>query len=411
VSLKRRQRLLFGNNVGAGAAVVSASFSATLLSTLVPQVSTGGSTPTFTRATTAYEATYLTTIAAGFTLQQCAAGEARFTGARRIAQDNWSILDSNSVAITAGNGADSRWADAASNLGYHSEGAATNLALWSNDWTNAAWVKTTMTTAFTSTGPDGVANSATRITATAGNALALQTILAAASSRTFSLWVKRITGSGNFQLTQDGAAFTTVTTTAGWTKVELNASILNATIGVRIVTNGDAFDVWCGQFEAGASSSSPIPTTTVSVTRNGDKLSYSAASNINNVTGTCYLEIAVPQAAAAAGNLLAFADASLNRQVFNINASTVTAYDFTNTPSWTFTVGGGTVRKCASSWGSSLWKFAGDGSYKTPDGAFNNNLGIGVGYGIGAFQLQGNIRNLVLYSSAKTGAELAALTT
>ena len=50
------------------------------------------------------------------------------------------------------------------------EPAATNLVLHSNDHTNAAWSNTNSTDARTATGPDGVANSATVITASAGSA-------------------------------------------------------------------------------------------------------------------------------------------------------------------------------------------------------------------------------------------------
>lgn len=395
--------------------VAPASFSATLLSTLVPQVFTGSSTPTYTRATTAYVATYLTTIAAGFTLQQCASGEARFTGARRLAQDSWSILDSNSVAITTGNGADSRWADAASNLGYLSEGAATNLLLWSNDLTNAAWVKTTMTTAFTSTGPDGVANGATRVTATAGNALCLQTYVAAASSRTSSFWVKRITGSGNFELTQDGAAFTVKTTTAGWTKVELNASILNATVGFRIVTNGDAFDIWCGQFEAGSESSSPIPTTTVAVTRNADVLTYSTASNLNTSTGTMYAEVTYN--AYTSGDAIIVGDSGVASAPLYVNSDKFKCWDGTNIvvlSNTSYAPPQATPRKAASAWGaggisgSVAGSAALSGSF---DGTLNmTSISVG-GYNSGVQTLKGTIRNFSIWTTKKTDAELQALTT
>jgi hypothetical protein len=225
-----------------------------------PSIALGSATPTFTRATTGY-----TKLATGL-WAPVGIGVARS-----------GYLGFNDTPSAYG--------------GWFAEGARTNLLLFSNDLTNAAWVKTTMSTAATSTGPDGVANSATRVTATAGNALCMQLITAAASSRTLSFWVKRITGAGNFDLTQDGLAFTTVATTAGWTQVPgLTASILNATPGFRIVTNGDAFDVWCGQFEAGTFASSPIPTAAVAVTRNMDILTYPGAGNVLAAQGTLYCE-------------------------------------------------------------------------------------------------------------------------
>src|SRR5579871_6199535 len=54
--------------------------------------------------------------------------------------------------------------------------ARTNDALWSNDLTQSAWTKTNVTAALNATGPDNVANSASTITASAGNGTILQAI-------------------------------------------------------------------------------------------------------------------------------------------------------------------------------------------------------------------------------------------
>ncbi len=75
-------------------AVAPASFSATLLSTLVPQVYTGSSTPTFTRATTAYVTDF-----EGL-LKQVPSGASRHTGARFVS--NLCPTSSASIAV-AGN--------------------------------------------------------------------------------------------------------------------------------------------------------------------------------------------------------------------------------------------------------------------------------------------------------------------
>lgn len=176
--------------------------------------------------------------------------------------------------------------------GYFAEGAATQLVtpLASvRDMTNAAWVKTTMTTAQTSTGIDGVGNSCTRCTATAGNATSIQTLVAAASSRTYSVWIRRVTGTGNIELTQDGATFTNIAgslNSSTFTRVELNASQLNATFGIRIVTNTDAIDVDFNQFEASTFATSPVDVG--SVTRNADVLTYPTNPWLNAATGTIF---------------------------------------------------------------------------------------------------------------------------
>ncbi len=161
------------------------------------------------------------------------------------------------------------WDAALSKFGILVEPAATNLALQSDDFTNASWTKSNMTTAFTSSGPDGGTNNASRLTASAGNATALQAITSGSSSRITSMWVKRITGSGNIDLTQDnGSTWQTMTVTASWTRVNLTAATLtNPTVGIRIVTNTDAIDVWGFQHETGIVATSTIPTLGSTVTR------------------------------------------------------------------------------------------------------------------------------------------------
>lgn len=85
-------------------------------------------------------------------------------------------------------------------LGILVEEARTNLCLQSSDLTNASWVAQAATTAKTATGPDGAANSATTVTATAANAYVKQLITSASASRTTSAYIKRRTGSGTVTL-------------------------------------------------------------------------------------------------------------------------------------------------------------------------------------------------------------------
>jgi hypothetical protein len=149
------------------------------------------------------------------------------------------------------------------------ENQSTNLVLWSRDLTNAAWTKSNMTTAQTATGADGGANSATTLTATAGNATALQAITSASSARITGCRIRRRTGSGTVELTQDnGTTWTPVTVTTSWTRVSIaSVTSTNPTVGIRIVTSGDAVDVDYFQHEAQAFLSADIPTTSATVTR------------------------------------------------------------------------------------------------------------------------------------------------
>lgn len=152
------------------------------------------------------------------------------------------------------------------------EGARTNLCLWSNDQTNAAWVKTNVTAALNQTGPDGVANGACSLTATAGNGTVLQSIISGSANRYGSIWIKRITGSGNIDITLDGGtAWTTIAVTTTWQQLgKAQTAVTNPNFGLRIVTSGDAVAVKFGQVESADFPTSPITTTTIAVARSPD---------------------------------------------------------------------------------------------------------------------------------------------
>ncbi len=151
--------------------------------------------------------------------------------------------------------------------------ARTNLALWSSDLTNAAWVKVNGTAAKTQTGLDGLANSASSFTATSANATVLQTVTSASANRAFTVYIKRITGTGTVQITQDGGTtWTAVSLTGSAQRFTIQQSVLNPSFGIRIVTSGDAVWVDAVQLEAASFASPYIPTTTAAATRAADSI-------------------------------------------------------------------------------------------------------------------------------------------
>lgn len=160
------------------------------------------------------------------------------------------------------------------------EDSQTNLTLWGSDFTNAAWTKTNMTAAFTATNPEGRANQASTLTATAANATALQNYVNASNTRRSSCVMRRRTGTGAVDITNDnGSTWTTVTLTDKYTLVlgATQQSITNPTVGVRIQVSGDAVDVaWfnSGNYSGTSNSNymSPIPTFGVSAARNAGKI-------------------------------------------------------------------------------------------------------------------------------------------
>jgi hypothetical protein len=76
------------------------------------------------------------------------------------------------------------------------EEARTNLRTYSNDQTQAIYIKLNGAAALTATGPDGVANSASTFTASAANAGLYTTLAATAATYAISFFAKRRTGSG-----------------------------------------------------------------------------------------------------------------------------------------------------------------------------------------------------------------------
>ena len=174
------------------------------------------------------------------------------------------------------------------------EESRANSLLWCRDATNAAWVKTNVTAAKTQTGIDGVANACTSLTATSANGTCVQTVTLASASRTSSVYLKRLSGTGNVQVTMDNVTWTTVDLSNGlWNRIVLSATVTNPVVGIRLATSGDAVAMDFGQIEAGAFVTSPILTTTAIVTRSADVASMSGQNFITwyaQEIGTIYTE-------------------------------------------------------------------------------------------------------------------------
>jgi hypothetical protein len=172
---------------------------------------------------------------------------------------------------------------AGESLGLLVEEARTNIALHNRDLSNVAWTATNVTAVKDQTGADGVASSASKITASADNGTILQAITATAATRTTSAYVKRITGSGTVELTQNGGTtWTAVTVTNSWTRVNLvAAAVTNPSVGFRLGTNGDSIAVDYVQCESSAGVTSVIETGGASVTRAAD-VTVITGSNFTN---------------------------------------------------------------------------------------------------------------------------------
>jgi hypothetical protein len=151
------------------------------------------------------------------------------------------------------------------------EEARTNRLLWCRDATQTNWTKTDITAAKDQTGIDGVANAASSLTATADAGTCIQTITLASGSRTGSVYLKRLTGTGVVQVSLDGSTWSTVELSdTEWRRIVLSGTVTNPVVGVRIAVSGDAVAMDFGQVEDGAFVTSPILTTGASATRSAD---------------------------------------------------------------------------------------------------------------------------------------------
>lgn len=171
------------------------------------------------------------------------------------------------------------------------EKAVQNLAIYSEDASNAAWVKTNITRAEqTATAPDGAAV-VDKITADAANGTMLQTVTAAEGNYSFSCWLKRLTGTGWIDLTTDnGTTWTRKYVVDSWQRFDVTKSTTNPVFGIRIQTSGDAVLFWGGQLNTGKYPKSYVPTTTAAVTKAAETLKIPTSGNVDNDNGTMIVQ-------------------------------------------------------------------------------------------------------------------------
>ncbi len=296
-------------------------------------------------------------------------------------------------------------------------GTGVTLDLWVNGAASGALVIDNVSVklaavqpAKTATGLDGIANTATTLTATAADAIILQPISLASAARCASAYVKRRTGTGTISFTQDGGStWTDITSqinSSTWSRVQITSTLANPSVGFKISTSGDAIDVDCVQNEAGAKATSPIVTTTTTVTRNADSLAYQTASNIDFAVGTIYCEV---QSTPTGSNRNAVAPGNSSCNASNSSSTSWRAFDGTTVVEKTGLSDISTGRrKRANSWGPANTKVTGDGL--TPaSGAFDGLFGDGAILYI-AQNFQGYIGPVAIYNYQMTDAELQAIT-
>jgi hypothetical protein len=216
----------------------------------------------------------------------------------------------------------------------------------------------------------------------------------------------------------------------GWYRVQITTTVSSATIvtlirasntatsgGTQPSYQGDGvstFTVWGAQLEAGAFASSYIPTTSASVTRNADVLTYPTGGNVDGTKGTAYAE--TTESSSYLSKYFINADSLGNMPIiYYSTVGKLSIYDgITESKDLSFTQSTSIIQKVASKWGNSSMKtFSGgiSGTGASFDG--NINMGTRFGFSVGSpatVEMYGTIRNVKIWKKALTDTQLTNMT-
>jgi len=168
----------------------------------------------------------------------------------------------------------------------------TNSALYCRDMTNGVWVKTNIAAALDQTGIDGGVSSASRLTASANNATVMQTVIATAANRVFSVFLKRIEGSGAVSLTLDGGTtWTAASVTSSWKRFSAPyQNIADPVFGIKMAVSGDVIAADAAQMQASIYPTSTILTAGSSVTLAAESIDVMSIPWFNASSGSMAVE-------------------------------------------------------------------------------------------------------------------------
>jgi hypothetical protein len=303
------------------------------------------------------------------------------------------------------------------------EGQRSNILLWSRVFDNEAWTATNVSVAANQTGEDGVANAAYSAWATDTGGTLCQAVTIASAAYSGAISIKRITGTGTIKLSLDGGSTYgsdvagSLSTSAWYRASKANQTLANPSFCVQIGTSGDNVAIDYAQNEAGAFSSSRIPTTTAAVTRNADVLTFATSGNINSTVGTATATVDYNNSGNQAQVATALGSPTVDRGIISFITATgekMMTYDGTNNPRY-LTALVTTPAKYATRWGNSEMNVSINGTLSA-GGSFDGNFDIGTNAQIGWYSLGatsylwGHIKGLKIWNRAFTDAELQAIT-
>ena len=341
---------------------------------------------------------------------------------------NATYLDSDGLIKTASSNIPRIEYDADGNvLGLLVEESRTNLLPYSEDFSNAAWVKSgSAVTTSEADAPDGT-KSAYEVDLDTGGTI-YETVTVAAVAHTFSVWL-RADEPGQIRLarTNLGSDGTDVNVTTEWKRFDVVITPTTTSDGPQVRRN-DAGQlskvyVWGAQLEAGAFPTSYIPTNGATATRAADDASIPvSAFGYNQSEGTVVVEGLRFGTSAVFPRIASINDGTTSNEIYaTIFGSTnqaVTHVVLGGTVETTLspvTIGAGLFAKIARSYknNSSYPAINGvaqaeDTTVSIPSGLSQVNIGQRPA---SAEYLNGYIKSIKYYPRALTAAQLQELTT
>ena len=301
-----------------------------------------------------------------------------------------------------------------------------NLINYSSDFSNAVWAKNgaLIATANASTSPSGETDSTLLYNTGNENRISQNISVVSGNSYTMSVYLRNNGGNNTITFEAIGYSSQSITINNDWARYDYTITATStASVQFRFLSfdNNINLYAWGAQVEQGSYSTSLINTQGSAVTRVADACTNGGNDQvINSTEGVLYWE-ASALADDGTDRRISLSDGTLNNYVSigysrfsgNINAVMFSG-GVIQTTDWGATgISQTNNNKFAMSWGSGTMKFYINGVQKqtasvtSPIGM--NNLRFSAGNG--SLIMFSNTKDLRVYNTALTDAELAALTT
>ena len=307
----------------------------------------------------------------------------------------------------------------------HIEGAATNLITKSNNVEDAIWTKTNVTADNDDAGSASPDGTATAPSLTASDANGTFILATGVTAETYSVWIKRKTGTGVISINSDGSTYAEVAVTTAWRRFQVSAASAEQTCGIKIATDTDAIYIWGNQFEASPYATSFIPTTAAALSRTAEVLTYAMTGNRTVATETIIVNFAPDSDFANDGidRTLNYTDTK-DRRLYKTGLSDRLRLDPNPVDSGTSNATSTTVPLANVDYlisaamqndAASPYLTLYENGVEGPTGTTNfTSIAIGTNFAIGArpsgaFPLNGHITSTTFYSKALSGAEQATI--